>query len=60
MYDEGWFPDLIMCSDSVRTRQTLEAMQAAYPALTVWPRAAPLIVCAVRGAQHWWAGPRVA
>ena len=35
MYDEGWSPDLIMCSDSVRTRQTLEAMQAAYPALTV-------------------------
>eukprot|EP00208_Stichococcus_sp_RCC1054_P003306 CAMPEP_0206141382 /NCGR_PEP_ID=MMETSP1473-20131121/12728_1 /ASSEMBLY_ACC=CAM_ASM_001109 /TAXON_ID=1461547 /ORGANISM="Stichococcus sp, Strain RCC1054" /LENGTH=280 /DNA_ID=CAMNT_0053535931 /DNA_START=152 /DNA_END=994 /DNA_ORIENTATION=- len=33
MYDAGWEPDLIMCSDSVRTRETLEAMQAAYPAL---------------------------
>lgn len=31
--EAAWAPDLIMCSDSTRTRQTLEAMQAASPAL---------------------------
>jgi phosphohistidine phosphatase len=31
MYRKGIFPDLILCSSALRTRQTLSAMQHHYP-----------------------------
>jgi phosphohistidine phosphatase SixA len=35
--DLGWVADLVICSDSTRTRQTLEAMQEARIGLEVNP-----------------------
>lgn len=32
LQDKGWLPELIVCSNSTRTRQTLEAMSAVVSA----------------------------